>query len=269
MKPKAVSKNWEYDLLLLERTLKSVCRQTNPNFIVYVIYTDFPKMNFTHSKIEFKQFPSTFLFNGKFDDEDYVIKYYDSDYALKAMDKNKKLMYGADIAINSGFIYLMALDNDDLVSKKIVEYVDKYHLHNCPGWRIQKGFLFEEGNFYLSTNNSIQKICGSTHILHKRLLVIPDFTTNNLWHYNIFESHGYLYDRISTYNGEFLLDFPFRGVIYVAHWFNTTNITTKLRKLSFRNILNKILRFKYLSQNVKDEFGIYKLSSLIKDDFRE
>jgi hypothetical protein len=262
LKPKSVSKNWEYDILLLERTLKSVCNQTNSNFIIYVICSDLPKVNFTHSKIYYIQYPPLFLFNGKFEDEDYVNKYYNSDYAAKAMDKNKKLMYGSDIAIKSGVAYLMALDSDDLVNKYIVEYVDKYHLHDFPGWRIQKGFLFEEGNYYLTVSNSIQKICGSTHILHKRLISIPDFNRNNLWDYNIFESHGYLYDRIRDYNNELLLDFPLRGVVYVAHWFNTTNITSNLSKLTIRNILKKIIRFKYLSKKVKKEFGIYKLPTL-------
>ena len=262
IKPKNVSKNWKYDNLLWERTLKSVCAQKDKNFKVFVVYTDIPELNYAHSNIHFVYFPYKMVPALEILDLDYVKQHYALEYAEKMMDKSKKIMYGCNQGIQFGCDYFMGLDSDDLVSNQLVSYINNYKGKLSSGWRIMRGYVYEEGNVYLTKENRIEGICGSSHILHKILISIPDFNENRLWNFNLFESHGYLYNRVKQYYNVVLDDYPFFGIVYVAHQNNYSNILSKLNRVSIKNIIKKLIRFKYLSNKLKDEFGIYKLSTI-------
>jgi len=262
VKPKSVSKNWTYENLLLQRTTESICAQTDQSFRLVIVYNDPPEINFEHPNIIFVHYPFPSVLVNDIEDLDYVLKYYSEDYAEKMMDKGKKIHYGCKIAAEAGCTYMMGIDSDDLISNKISAFVNKNAGSNKAGWRIKKGFIYEEGSRILIKQFNMQNINGGTHIIRYDLITIPDFTSNVFWNYNLFEAHGYTYHRIRDFHNELLDDYPSAGLIYVVHKNNYSNILKLTRAITFKNIVKKIIRCKLILGKIRREFNLYKLETI-------
>ena len=209
IKPKAVSKDWEYELKLLERTARSICSQNCDYFKLIIVYNDKPEIKFQHKNIIYLFYPYPPVAVNEIEDfESYVIKYYSSVYAERMIDKGKKIHYGCKKAIEESCDYIMSVDSDDLISNKLAAFVSSNASSNKAGWRIKKGFIYEEDSVILVRKYDIQNINGSTHIIRKDLITIPDFSSNLFWNYNLFEAHGYTYYRIKDFHNELLDDYP-------------------------------------------------------------
>ncbi len=261
VKPKNISKDWAYDNLLLERTAKSICAQTDQRFKLMIVYNDFPEINFSHPNILFIHFPFPSVAFDEIEDLDYVLKYYSKEYAEKMMDKGKKIHYGCKMGIEAGCQYLMGIDSDDLISNKLAAFVNDNCGKNGAGWRIKKGFIYKEDSKILIKKYDIQNINGGTHIIRKDLITIPDFTANIFWNYNLFEAHGYTYSRIKDFHQEILSDYPFFGIIYIIHKNNYSNILQLTNARPFKNFIKKIIKGKFLSGEIRKEFNLYKLTT--------
>jgi hypothetical protein len=259
VKPKAVSRDWTYDNLLLERTAKSICAQTDQDFRLMIVYNDLPEINFAHPNINFVHYPYSYVAVDEIEDLDYVLKYYSRTYAEKMMDKGKKIHYGCKIGIDAGCQYLMGVDSDDLISNKLAEFVNKNSGNNPAGWRIKKGFIYEENAKILVKKYDIQNINGGTHIIRKDLITIPDFSTNIFWNYNLFEAHGYTYSRIKDFHHELLQDYPLFGIIYIVHKNNYSNILQLTKAVTIKNLVKKLIRGKLVSNKIREEYNLYKL----------
>ena len=103
VKPKAVSKDWEYEMKLLERTARSICGQNCDQFKLVIVYNDMPEIKFQHKNIIYLYYPYPPVAVNEIEDyESYVIKYYNRIYAERMMDKGKKIHYGCKRAIEAG-----------------------------------------------------------------------------------------------------------------------------------------------------------------------
>ncbi len=262
IKPKEFSKDWMYDTLLLERTARSICGQTGDFFKMIIVYNEKPEINFEHKNIIYVQYPFKSVLVSEIEDFDsYVKNYYNPAYAERMMDKGKKIHYGCKIAMEDGCSYMMAVDSDDLVSNKLAEFVHK-NLYTCKaGWRIKKGYIYEENSNFIVKNLNIQNVNGSTHIVRKDLITIPDFSTNIFWNYCLFEAHGYTYDRIKQFHNETLDDYTQFGIIYIVHKNNYSNILQLTKSVSVKNIIKKIFRGRFVSNNIRKEFNLCKIKS--------
>ena len=260
IKPNAVSKNWDHDNRLLERTVRSICAQTDPHFRLIVVYNDLPEINFTHPNIVFLHYSFPPVKVDEFEDLDYVLKYYSREYAEKMMDKGKKIHYGCKTAIEAGCTYLMGVDSDDLVSNQLAAFVHNNGQPGKAGWRVKKGYIYEEGSRLLVKKMDIQNINGSTHIIRKDLVTIPDFSSNLFWNYNLFEAHGYTYQRLKDFHQAVLEDYPLFGIIYIVHQNNYSNIFQKTFKLSFKNVVKNFVRGVFLSSKIRNEYNLFAIS---------
>ena len=185
IKPKAVSKDWDYEMKLLERTVRSICGQSCNQFKLIIVYNDTPTINFKHKNIIYLYYPYPSVTVNEIEDfESYVKKYYNSVYAERMMDKGKKIHYGCKKAIEEGCHYIMSVDSDDLVSNNLAAFVNSNAHNNIAGWCIKKGFIYQEDSVLLIRKSDIQNINGSTHIIRKDLITIPDFSSNLFWNYN-------------------------------------------------------------------------------------
>ena len=259
IKSKSLSKDWNLDNILLERTIRSICAQTLNKYKLIVVYTDFPEIKYHNDHVIFTYFPYNFTKITDIDDSSHILKYYSVDYAEKMFDKGRKITFGAQIAIEAGCEYIMSIDSDDLISNKIVEYVLNNNYIVAPGWVIKKGYIYTENKKYLIKKNDIQNINGSTHIIRKDLVAIPDFSKNIFTNFNLFESHGYTCKRIKNEYNEELLDFPIPGLIYIISGNNYSNINSIMNSLNIKNIVKKIIKRQKLSETIRSEFGLYKL----------
>lgn len=260
IKSKEVSKDWNYDNLLFERTARSICAQVDQNFRMIVVHHEKPLIHFEHPNIIYLPYNLPILSYLEIEDFDnYVSKYYQKDYAEKMMDKGKKIVHGCKLAKFFGCNYLMGIDSDDLISNQISYFVNHSDKKNCAGWRINKGYIYEEGKSYSIVNNQIFGINGSTHILREDLVVIPDLNSNKFWDYNLFEAHGYTRDRIQQFYHETLEEYRKAGIVYIIHKNNYSEIKKLTSDFNLKNLLKKLLRGKFLTKKIRLEFGLYQM----------
>jgi hypothetical protein len=259
LKSKAVSFNWELEMALLKRTLESICGQTCQDFEVYVVYNDMPELEPVSNRVKYVHFPyETLCFEQIVDYEEYGKTYYNPAFAVKIMDKIRKVAYGCELAKKAGCKYLMVVDSDDLISNKIVAYIKQFENQPVPGWYIDKGYIFREGSSLLiRQSKNMQMLNGSTHIVRHDFFKVPNFNNYAMFDYSFFESHGYLVSKIRDLYGEQLQRLPFYGVVYVVHRNNWSAIGLQINNSSLKKLLKKIIYFQWLSVALAREFGIY------------
>lgn len=261
VKSKEVSSNWEIEIALLNRTLQSICGQTCQNFEVFVIHNEKPEVSFVHKNIHFIKFPYETLSIDQISDyNEYGCKYYDPVFAVKIMDKIRKVAFGGYHAKRTGCRYLMNVDSDDLISNKLVAYINSFKDDRAAGWYITTGYIYKEGSSLLVKQaKNMEMLNGSTHIVRDDFFKVPDFSSHAMWNYSFFESHGYLKTRVRDFFKEELQPIPFAAVVYVVHQNNWSAVRRLVKIDSVQRIIKQLLYFQWLTSSVKKEFGIYHL----------
>jgi hypothetical protein len=258
--PKKYSKDWHLANLVLERTVRSICNQTSRNFKLIIVYTDKPEIEFTDENIYYIAYTYPEITISQIEDFDFMGQWFTIEYAERMMDKSRKITYGCKFAKELGCNYLMAIDSDDMISNKIAEFVNENSSCNAAGWRISNGYLYKEGSKLIKKNTQIWAMNGSTHIIRADLVGIPDFETDyKLFSYNVFQQHPYTYQRIIDFHNEKLLDFPFMGTVYLIHPNNYSQVDRILSANKIKQVIKVLLRGKFLTKKIKQEFGIYNL----------
>jgi hypothetical protein len=180
---KASSNNWNYHSALLYRTIVSLLNQTDRNFKVIVVYTDYPERVIESENLIWLHFPFPFLTVRDITDyETYAKAYFSKEkFAEYAMDQARKSIYGSQLAKELGSKYIMSVDADDLVSNKIAKFVNTYGDIENPGWFVNKGYVHLDGkNYVYRYPKNLNQFCGSTYIDRTDLVSIPDFDSQNL-----------------------------------------------------------------------------------------
>ena len=260
IKPKKHSTNWDSDNLLLERTIRSICRQTSGYFIAVIVYSDLPEVNFSDNNVHFVHYPYGDIAISEIDDWEDRKKWYTPAYAERMMDKGRKIMLGCKLAKELGCTYLMAVDSDDLVSERLAKFVLENANRSSAGWRFSKGYMYEEGSKIVVKNHQIWGINGSTHIIRTSLVVVPDLKTNyNLFDYSLFEGHAYTMQRLIDHYKETLESLPFFGVIYIIHNNNHSKVKEIVSTITIKHIIKKLVFGKFVNDKIRKEFGLYNI----------
>lgn len=261
-KSKLRSKNWVVDCALLNRTVLSVLNQTNDNFRCYVVYSDLPENAVKDEKIVWIKFPFPFLESHQIEDEERcAIRYGLGKFLPNFYDQGKKSMYGSSFAKKDKCAYIMSLDADDLLSNKLVEYIQEKTFLNICGWYINKGYMYaENSSFLLKVPGNMNYVCASVNIIRSDLVPEPDFEKKTYQDFQFFSSHAYMPDGIKASHNEELEVIPFYATTYVLHTGNFFTDSSHITKLNVKNILKRIIRGRYLSRRIRKEFGIYNLN---------
>ncbi len=258
-KPASETKNWTKDNGLLQQTIFCLLQQTNPNFRVIVVYTDLPTFEVADQRVRMIQFPFPKLSLEEVPHYKDLIKRFSSEkLVVRRWDKGRKLAYAAKIAKEEGCDFIMAVDSDDLISNKLVDFVETQKAKDdSKGWYIDKGYFYEEGSDYLIRQPAMMNaINGSTHILHSSLVSIPSFKEENWESYNLFTDHGWIRGRMKMEHNEELKPVPFYAVIYVTHGDNISAIKEHLKGNIVKRFLKNLLRKRHLDALTRKEFSI-------------
>ena len=258
VKSKRVSGSWEHFSKLFERTIKSVSNQTSENFRIIVVCHEKPEISFEHPKVEYIHV----------DFEPPVLKpeLAEKHDGMKEEDKSKKIMAGLDFIKKYEQDYVMVADADDCISNRIAEYVDEHKSQDLPGWYFKKGYIYREGDKFISLNKEgFNLLCGTC------IVIKPDLIQH------IFKSKPhllYVHQTIQLTESEALRPLPLPGAIYSMgngenHFMSGTmmkNLATgkKFFSLSsFKGILRKLKKYrvKPLNRKIKNEFGIYEVKA--------
>ncbi len=255
LKSKLVSHSWPTVSNLFERTLRSVCRQTSPNFKAIVVCHEKPSIKFSHENIEYiiADFPPPELIGDSAED-----------HTRKETDHAKKLWLGSVRAESFNPSHVMVVDADDCISRRLVAYVDENSHSN--GWYINQGFEYpNEGNIIYPKSKFYTK-CGTSNIIRYDLLV--SLLETDLDKVNI--KNDLIYMRHKLPRGHFanagnsLLPLPFRGAVYVTgHGDNNFLEYFSSKRKSFSDYgrlyggkLRKRLVAEPVTEEIRNEFGL-------------
>jgi hypothetical protein len=258
---KQSSNNWEYHSQLLNRTIQSICNQTNKDYRVIVVYTDLPENKIEHGHVFYLHFPYSFLNAREITDFDsYVKQYYTETYAQIEMDQARRIIYGCKHAIEQQCTYIMSVDADDLVSNKIASFISNNENSEDAGWYVNKGYVYLEGkNFVYRYNKNLNQFCGSTNIIRADLVSIPDLESRNLLDFNFFSSHAWLKDRLQEYKNAAIRPLPFRGVVYVLNDVSWTNYGASYKGKGLKKWAKLFLLGQLINKKLRMQFGVYSI----------
>jgi hypothetical protein len=258
-----VSTSWERVCALLERTLRSICNQTSSDFKVIVVCHEQPNIRFSSSFITYihVDFSPPHLIGNQM-----------ADLSAKDQDKNKKILIGLTHAHESNCSYVMVVDSDDCISKKIAGFVSKNTNKN--GWFIESGYEYQEGsNFVKIRKKNLHEKTGTSNIIKIACLkpemekALEDIKDDFLFHNTIVS----LMKKRNTP----LAPLPFPGTVYVTDtgensWaqgglFWERDITPQSLYRFFGGKIYKFFITQPLTDIIKNEFCVYKLADNIYD----
>ena len=227
--------DWDRCIEICKSTLRSACNQTasTSDYEVVLVCKDFP---------EFNEYPNLKIIRGDFSDPQKT-------WEDQHRDKYDKFRCGLEYLSKYESLYVMKLDADDLVSKKIVSYVIMDN--NKRGYYIEKGYEYSLGKNYIKP--------------------LVNFTSgNSLLKENVFDSDlmklGH-HATVTEFNnrGTPLSPIPFQAAIYKKdHGENLTSHYTMPRTTHNKPNLNyyignllKIITEKrtYINKGIKHEFS--------------
>ena len=261
---KASSNNWAYHSALVNRTISSLCNQTDSNSKVIVVYTDYPDPMISHERLTYLHFPFPFLTASEITDAGTFFKKYNytPEYLQTEMDQARRILFGCKTAIEEGVSYIMSVDADDLVSNKIAAFVNKNEATKPAGWYVNEGYSYIEGkNIVYRYRKNLYQFCGSTNIVRADLISIPDFSNKNLLDFNFFSSHSYLKTRLLQFHNVTVEPLPFKSVMYVFNSASWSNYGNKFRGSGLKKWAKIILLGQFISKRLKKEFSLTKIDT--------
>ena len=239
LKSSKVSKSWERVCTLFERTAKSVCNQTSPDFRVIVVCNEKPVIEFHHPNLEYMQV-------------NFPMPQESNDLNVKYTDKGRKMLRGLIEAKKFNPTHTMLMDADDCISNKIAEFVNGNP--SSPGWFVNKGYKYIEGEKFLYKKRvNFYRMCGSCNILRYDLNNLPEIPEYNrgYGYYKFWIDHEKVKPTLEQ-QGSPLSSLPFPGAIYILG--TGDNIYGDTSRFSF-NFFNR----QSLNLSINQEFGLYPI----------
>jgi hypothetical protein len=239
MKDSQIATNWDYVVHLLERTLRSICRQTSANYRVVVVANQDIESIARDDAVDLLLLDSRPALDG---------------LVNRRADKARKLMRGFEHARTLGASHVMAVDADDCVSRRIAEVVESSP--QTAGWLLRRGYLWREGSriAYLNRKN-FNHSCGSSAIVRIDLF------------HHLFDDTPprYLFEEPKLPIGLCFQSFPFAGAVYcILHRENMFMsherlVTHRTAEGSVRYYMRKARKYVPVpvTKHFANEFGLY------------
>lgn len=262
LRPKSESADWEVELVLLNRTLASVLKQTYTELAVFVVYTDQPTELAEDSRVHYVPFPYAFRpWEELPNKEDLLLKMKFKQKAARRWDKGRKVSYGSKVAKEAGCDYIMVLDSDDLLSKHFLHTLfSRCNEGRSAGWYMDCGYLYKEGaSFLIKVPRHMTGLNGSTHVLRADLVRVPDFDSMNWRDYNQFTDHGWVRYRVEEEYGEKLEAIDRYMLVYVVHGSNMSGVYEKEYGFNIKAIVKRLARSRVLTEKKREEFNLVRV----------
>lgn len=259
LRPRSQSADWEQTLMLLNRTIASVLKQTYRRLQVYVIYTDMPTEKIADERVQYIPFPYGFQdWESLTNQEALMLQMKSKIKAVRRWDKGRKVTYGSKLAKEAGCNYLMTLDSDDLLSCNFLNHlVNDTKNQHCAGWFMDCGYVYKEGsNSLMYVPRHMCGLNGSTHVLRADLVTIPDLQSLNWQDFNLFTDHGWVRERVRKNFQVTLRPIPKPMLVYVVHQSNMSQVNEKEFGFNVKALLKKLLRTRRLTAALRAEFSL-------------
>jgi hypothetical protein len=251
----ANSNDWPALKRRLTQTIASIAGQSNTDWHAVIVANegaDLPDLPPQFS-VATVTFPPNQLHDLQGSDREKV-------YDAFRLDKGRRVLSGMLSARDTR--YFMIVDDDDFVSSNIVTFVAGHSAEN--GWKIEKGYLWNEGGRLLMHHNDFANFCGTSLIVRSDLYRLPATFEDADIDYikSMLGSHVRIGKALAD-AGNPLGALPFRGAIYRvghsgAHSKSSNLIGTYFLNRSAlrhpRALLRNLFRVRPLDRTLRQEF---------------
>jgi hypothetical protein len=237
----AASKNWEHVSRLCDRTLRSVCQQTDDRFRVVLVCNQRPVDCFSHPALTVIE-------------EDFPLP---KDQSERMADKWLKLKRGLVALHGSGPAHIMITDADDCVHHSLAALAAS--AEDSAGWNLEVGYMHDAGSRWLYRLKNFDRYCGTSSIVRLEPGDFPRSMERETSDFFILaHGHGVIGDFLRS-RGTPLRPLPFIGAIYNSAT-GENDSRASLRGWGGRKmLLKKLLHSRPLTGAVRREFGLYEL----------
>lgn len=264
IKSRKISKSWDNLSLLFERTARSMCNQTNPDFRMIVVCQEKPNIKFEHPNLHYLTVdmglpvPTTIV--------------------EKRVDKMYKIIAGVRLAKEMGCSHIMQADGDDCVSRCLADLVAQNK--SVDGYFFKKGYVYNHNSNVMKVmRKGFHLYCGTTHIIRSDLYDTSEDTLGRIPEsitspsqipkdiHDFYYCHRYFGSAVES-KGAHLEPLPFLGSIYILG--NRENLSSedlvnmeKRKNMSFKvrllNLKASLLDYRKLTPKIREEFGLYDI----------
>ena len=243
LKSPAVCRDWSYVSRVAERSLKSVCRQSDGAFQLLLVCHRRPDTDFTH--------PSLTVI-----EEDFPVPGPSNEERMA--DKSRKIWRGLVAARKNTPGHIMFVDADDCVSRRLASFVAAHPEGN--GWFFDRGYLHDQGSRWVLRKRDFHLLCGTSHLLRCQPQDLPASVTERESDYWIgCHGHPEMASFMQT-RGTPLAPLPFFGAVYNTATSESYSGTAMLKWRGRRVLLDKILNSRPLTATIRDEYGLYPVT---------
>ncbi|OLP45478.1 glycosyltransferase family 2 protein [Rhizobium oryziradicis] len=183
-------------------------------------------------------------------------------YDAVRLDKGRRILSGMLAASDSD--YFMVVDDDDFVSARLVDYVAQHRGAN--GWKINLGFLWNEGGQLMMGYDNFAHFCGTSLIIRSDLYQLPSRfeDCSETFIKTMLGSHKRIADALAE-RGNALLSLPFRGAVYrIGHAGAHSKSGSILGAHIFcretlkdvRKLVHNLRRLRMVDSAMRQEFGL-------------
>jgi hypothetical protein len=250
VKSAVISPSWDKFSKIFERTVRSVCQQTDQDFKVVVVCNEKPITDFEHPNIHYVyvDFPPP---------TPEATKDFKGLHSPKEADKSKKIIAGFEYAKQFDTTHMMVVDADDCISNAIVSFVKKNP--DVDGWYSKMGYVYREGSkLIFKKMDNFSSLCGTSLIVKPQYLlpiISPDMY--------------FRHPKRTLENGYKMKPLPFPAAVYTINgenYFMTEKAVEHFKgdtvKNGSANLLKRVMRYRiwFLTNGVKKKFGLYKIA---------
>jgi hypothetical protein len=239
LKSPAVAANWETAEAVFDRTLTSVCNQDDPDFRVIVVCNQIPRLAGPAPPVVH-----------------FVVKDLPVPGPASTMtDKWTKLAYGLVAARELHPDFVMLMDADDLVSRRLSGFVKKNN--SSYGWIFKKGYYWRYGSRWIQWTEHFN--CGTNSIVSSQVIRFPKQVRSEEIDDCLILRNGHtIIERAMRDNGTPLDPLPFAGAVWVhGHGENYTLMHSNLGQTNWHRLrffLGSLPQRRFVSRSLKKEF---------------
>jgi hypothetical protein len=179
------------------------------------------------------------------------------------LDKGRRVLAGILEADKTG--YVMVVDDDDFVSRRLTSFVAGYPGGN--GWYVRDGYIWGDGGKLIYEYADFSKFCGTSHIIRADLYELPASVeaADPAYIRKMFGSHVFIREYLAA-RGQPLEPLPFVGAVYrIGHagaHSKSTGLLKQvfLRRELFKNplkLVGRLSRLRLLGATVRHQFWGY------------
>jgi hypothetical protein len=247
LKSKKVSQSWESTSKLFERSIKSVCNQSESEFRVIVVCHEKPDIEFVHPNVTYIEV-------------NYPVP--TQDYKSKKLDREQKTAIGIIESRNLNLSHIMVVDADDCISRHLAKFVSLNR--ESYGWFINKGYSYKDRSKLIKIiRKGFDRYCGTSIIIRADLYNFPiDKNEDELGDYMYrFYEHRQIRSTL-TERGTPVDSLPFVGAVYIEHGDNNYLGKHNSSIISLKSRISRAksyFDYRLLTTKIRQDFSLYDL----------